>query len=82
MRILTSDCMEFLKSVPAVWGLLVVLWMSWAPSGHIERKISFLELYSRRLKSWNGRGERVIVVLSVYDSVAYIPGIACPCSSR
>ena len=40
-----------LKRVPAVCGRLVISVILWAPSGHIDLKISFFELNRRRLKS-------------------------------
>ena len=41
-----------MKSVPAVSGRLVVLVMCSAPSGHMDFRKLFLELYSSRLKSF------------------------------
>ena len=46
-----SANMEFLKRVPAVKGLLVVLVIWSAPSGHIVFRYSLLELKRSLLKS-------------------------------
>ena len=50
-----------LKRVPAVCGRLVISVILWAPSGHIDLKISFFELKRRRLKSCKEMAHKVLV---------------------
>ena len=60
----TSAMMEFLKSIPAVTGLLVTFVIHWAPSGHIAFSVSSRLTMFHHTVTIIRRRRRIIITVS------------------